>query len=300
MSKEEAIRKFAVDRPDARAVYGYGSGVFKQASSDGKPLTDVIFLVNDLREWHRDNMIMNPKDYSLMGKVFVNRSCIDDLKGVNKITYFSRIRDGEFSFKYGVIEVNDFVCGLETWDNLFMVGRFHTPVLELSSEEQIQNAIDYNRKCALIIACLYCNTISSKEEIYRKICGLSYLGDARMGVAENPNKVRNIVAGSFKKLEELYPLKENFLTLLTEDTYHVDHDTLLKRIGELPEALLAHLYDIDTDFKDLEMLRVNIYDYIINRNSIESSAQILHGVKTNGIVRSVPYVMAKIKKRFSK
>jgi len=43
MGKEEAIRQFTVDRPEARAIYGYGSGVFKQTPTNTKTLTDVIF-----------------------------------------------------------------------------------------------------------------------------------------------------------------------------------------------------------------------------------------------------------------
>ena len=30
MNKEEAIRKFALQRPESRAIYGYGSGVALQ------------------------------------------------------------------------------------------------------------------------------------------------------------------------------------------------------------------------------------------------------------------------------
>ena len=32
-------------------------------------------------------------------------------------------------------------------------------------------------------------------ELFEAVAGLSYIGDPRMGVAENPHKVRNIVAG---------------------------------------------------------------------------------------------------------
>jgi hypothetical protein len=75
---------------------------------------------------------------------------------------------------------------------------------------------------------------------------------------------------------------------------------LLKKISELPDDLLSYLDDLGTDFRDLDMLRINIHEYISNRNRVESRAQILHGVMTNGIVRSIPYAMAKVKKRFSK
>lgn len=300
MNKEEAIKKFALQRPESRAVYGYGSGVFKQASSKGKPLTDVIFLVDDIKDWHLTNMRMNPKDYSLLGKVYLSKSSLEKIKGINGITYFSEINGGEYTFKYGVIEVLDFINGLDTWGNIFMAGRFHKPVLELKSETKIRDSIDYNRRCALMIACLFCDKEVTDREIYNKLCGLSYLGDARMAIAENPHKVENIVEGSYDKLKEIYPLTESYLTSIDGDRYCINHQIILSRISELPEALLEYLYDKGTDFKDIDMLCINIYEYLTSKNKIESRAQIIQGVKTNGVLRSIPYAFAKVKKRFSK
>lgn len=300
MKKEEAIKQFALQRPDSRAVYGYGSGVFKQASSKGKPLTDVIFLVDDIKRWHLDNMKLNPKDYSLIGKIYLSKSSVQKIKGVNGITYFSEINGGEYTFKYGVIEVLDFISGLDTWNNMFMAGRFHKPVMELKSEQTIRDSISYNRKCALLLACLFSDQTTTDKEIYNKLCGLSYLGDARMTIAENPRKVENIVEGSFDKLKETYPLKEIYLHNVEGPIYYINHELLLSRISDLPEGLLEYLYDMHTDFKDIEMLRINIYEYIISKNKVESKAQILQGIKTNGVIRSIPYAFAKVKKRFSK
>lgn len=300
MNKEEAIRQFAIQRPESRGIYGYGSGVFKQASSTGKPLTDVIFLVDDIKDWHLTNMKMNPKDYSLLGKVYISRSSVEKIKGINGITYFSEINGGEYTFKYGVIEVLDFINGLDTWTNMFMAGRFHKPVMEIKSEEKIRESIEYNRKCALIIACLFCDSIVSDKDIYNKLCGLSYLGDARMAIAENPHKVENIVEGSYDKIKELYPLKEVYLSRLEDGMYQIDYELLLGRISDLPEGLLQYLFDMGTDFRDIDMLRINIYEYLTSKNRVESRAQILQGVKTNGVIRSIPYAFAKVKKRFSK
>lgn len=300
MNKEEAIRKFALQRPESRAIYGYGSGVFKQASSSGKPLTDVIFLVDDIKQWHLDNMKLNPKDYSIIGKVYLSKSSIEKIKGVNGVTYFSEINGGEYTFKYGVIEVLDFMNGLDTWNNMFMAGRFHKPVMEIDSDEFVRDSIEYNRKCALLVACLFCDSVSTDREIYNKLCGLSYLGDARMAIAENPHKVSNIVEGSFDKIQEIYPLTEFYLTKIQDGLYKIDHDVVLSKVVELPEGLLCYLEDMGTDLKDIDMLRINIYEYLMSKNRVESRAQILQGVKTNGVIRSIPYAFAKVKKRFSK
>ena len=300
MTKEEAIKQFALHRPEARSVYGYGSGVFKQASSSGKSLTDVIFLVDDIKEWHKENMQTNPNDYSIIGRVYLSKCSVEKVKGVNSITYFSEISDGEYTFKYGVIEVVDFIIGLDTWNNMFMAGRFHKPVMELKSEDEVRESISYNRQCALMIACLFCDKISNAQDIYVKLCGLSYLGDARMAIAENPRKVENIVEGSFDKLQEIYPLNEPFLNKVGEDTYLIDHNMILRSIADLPEGLLTYLDEMNTDYKDLDMVRINIYEYITNKNRVESRAQILQGLLTNGVVRSIPYALAKVKKRFSR
>ena len=66
------------------------------------------------------------------------------------------------------------------------------------------------------------------------------------------------------------------------------------------ERLLEFLEDMGTDFNDLDLVRINIHEYLVSRNKVESRAQIMQGVKTNGIVRSIPYAFAKVKKRFSK
>lgn len=301
MEKEEAIRSFAEKRPEARGVYGYGSGVFKQSNSDGaKPLTDVIFLVDDIREWHCENMQMNNRDYSVIGRVHLSRKNVSKLKGKNNVTYFSEIKDGEYTFKYGVIEVDDFKRGLNTWDNIFMAGRFHKPVLEVISMDEIRNAIAYNRRCALMIACIFSERCTTKDELFKLICGLSYIGDARMAIAENPHKVENIVEGSFDKLLEIYSLKEDYIRVISNNCVFIDHEFILRRIDFLPDKLIEFLDDMGTDYSDLDLVRINIGEFLLERNKEESKAQIIEGIKTNGIIRSVPYALAKVKKRFSK
>ncbi len=301
MEKREAISRFALHRPPAFGIYGYGSGVFKQSNvGDAKPLTDVIFIVPDIKEWHHDNMRMNSSDYSLIGRIHLSRKNVAKLKGKNHITYFSEIKDGEYTFKYGVIEVDDFKRGLTTWDNIFMAGRFHKPVMEIISREDIRNAISYNRRVALLIACLFCDETTTKDKIFNQVCGLSYMGDARMAIAENPKKVENIVEGSFDKLADIYSLNEDYISELENGTVKINHQLLLTHLNILPVELKKYLIEIDTDFNDIELLRINIGEYILGKNKVESRAQIMQGVKTNGIVRSVPYAFAKVKKRFSK
>ena len=300
-SKKETIKRFADKRPEARAVFGYGSGVFKQGIPVGKPQTDVIFVVDDIKRWHHDNMSENSDDYSLIGRLHLSSDSIEKIKGNNFITYVSDVKgnDGN-TFKYGVVENSDFQRGLCTWDNLFLVGRFHKPILDVMSNETVRKVISTNREKAFRVACILSNPVTDKESIFRMLCGLSYMGDARMRCAENPNKVRNIVKGNFPNLENIYKFNEPYVKLLANGVVLISHEHLMFEITELPECLVDYLAETDTDLKDLESVRQRILEYVIRHNRIESKAQIVEGIKTNGIVRSIPYALSKVKKKLIK
>ena len=107
-SKKDTIKRFADKRPEARAVFGYGSGVFKQGIPVGKPQTDVIFVVDDIKKWHHDNMSENSGDYSFIGRLHLSSANVNKIKGKNFVTYVSDVKgnDGD-TFKYGVVENED-------------------------------------------------------------------------------------------------------------------------------------------------------------------------------------------------
>ncbi len=42
------------------------------------------------------------------------------------------------------------------------------------------------------------------QEMLESICGLSYRGDVRVGIAEDREKVKRITQGSFEALQDLY------------------------------------------------------------------------------------------------
>ena len=300
MDKKDKIRKFAARRPDAKAVFGYGSGVFKQGSISGNPQTDVIFVVDDIRRWHEDNMSCNSADYSFIGRLHLSSDNIGKIKGRNFVTYFSGVKEDDARFKYGVVETSDFNRGLLTWDNMFLVGRFHKPVLDINDEDVFEEVIKKNREGAFMIACLLCNSITDKETVFRKLCSLSYMGDARMKFAESPTKVADIVKGAYKNFEHIYTFREPYVKVLTNGSVLIDHDYILHQIDKLPCSLVDYLAEMDTDLNDIEMVRTNILKFIVQHNRSESRAQIFEGLKTNGIVRSVPYVFCKIRKKIGK
>ena len=90
---KEQILDFLSCRPKVIAAYGDGSGVFKQAgySSKDKPQLDLILIVDDVKEWHLENIKKNPKDYSFIGKMYFKLTRKSKLIGKTGVSYLSNI-----------------------------------------------------------------------------------------------------------------------------------------------------------------------------------------------------------------
>lgn len=281
---EDFIKEFLNERPDVVAAFGYGSGVFKQLgyNSNEKPQIDLILIVNDIKVWHKDNIKKNPKDYSFIGKKFFLNSSLDKIKGITGITYQSNIEYKKHLFKYGIIEYDDFVKHMQTWDSFYVPGRFQKPILTIKSNKYIDEVILQNRRNACKIG-LLCLDKKELKELYLTICSLSYSGDTRMKIAENPKKVDNIVGASYDKFEEIY----NFDDLYKKNGGKIEFELNLK---ELPSSLEKYIKDDKTKEKVME--------YLFKLNKKESTIQTMKGIKTNGIVKSLKYGFAKVLKKF--
>lgn len=301
MTKKEILEDFMLERPTVLGAYGYGSAIFKQKDYNGKkPQYDMILIVDDLKKWHLRNMINNRTDYSFIGKVYLTNASIERIKGLNKIIYFSNIKKGNELFKYGVIEKDDFLEDLISWENVFLAGRFHKPTLEIKGEADINNAILKNRESAFIVSCILSESETTLRDLYIKLCGLSYLGDMRMAFAENPNKVENIVYGNFGYLEQLYKEignKYKFIQRI-DDRLLIDHSMIFKYIDLLPKALFEFLLVNCKDLDNLDDVRGCIYTFFQMKNHDESIYQTFSSIQTNGIIRSVPYALSKISKKY--
>lgn len=172
MEVKEQIEKFLEKRPETLCAFGYGSGVFRQSgyTATDKPQIDLILAVKDIRAWHLENMKKNPEDYSFTGKVFYSNASRKKMKGFNGITYQSNIKEVVYDpsipeehtvqmFKYGVIEINDLIAQLRTWNRFYLAGRFHKNMLKIKSVSSVDEVMDENRRSALITALYFLEEI---------------------------------------------------------------------------------------------------------------------------------------------
>ena len=259
--------------------------------------------------------------------------------------------NGKQLMKYGVINKSDFINDLLNWETLYLSGRLQKPVAFLKkpevtdsstimsssninnghnttndNEHEINHALETNLCSALSTAILLLPSEFSELDLYKRITSLSYEGDFRMGIAENPNKIDNIVnkGDSFQRFRNLYELyvddliDQNVLTMKTqnnnsEDGGHIymkhtnefirnddgnDNYTSQMLISKLPRS---YQHDIkSTNVNNgllLQHAKHICKDKLQNTVRQFSRTQTLKGVLTAGISKGIIYSIQKILKR---
>ena len=294
------IEKFVEKRPEVVAAYGYGSGVFKQAgyTNKDKPQIDLIFVVDDLKTWHKQNIKLNRKDYSFTGRLFFKFAPVTKLKGNTGITYLSNIKENDAVYKYGTIEEKDLLEYLDTWDSFYLPGRFQKTIYPIKETKELKEKIEINREKALLLAAyLQEEKETTKKDLLVTLCSLSYMGDTRMKFAENPRKVLNIVEGSFDVFDKLYKFDKRYFKS-KGDKIIIDKELVFKELSTLPSGLYEYIKDdiLKPDY----VLKKKIIEYFTELNKVESTKQTIKGLETNGFGRSINYAFKKILKKFKK
>lgn len=113
--------------------------------------------------------------------------------------------------KYGVVEVSELDRDLRGWQHLYFAGRMHKPMVCLRSSPpsqsmpfDIEASRRINQRSALAAALLQMPGTFDTGTLLNKICSVSYNGDVRMGLAEDPRKVARIVTGARRELVDIY------------------------------------------------------------------------------------------------
>ncbi len=288
----EEIREFIENRPDVIAAYGYGSKIFKQENAiTTDSLIDLIFVVDNIKEWHLKNLEINPTDYSFIGSKFFTNAQANSIKGTTGIAYISDIEENGLRYKFGTIEYKDLYYNLQSWDSFYVPGRFQKTIYPYVEDIELNEAIMLNRKKALIVAAYLAEkNFLTKEELFETLVNLSYMGDPRMKIGETPEKVKNIVQGAYDEFNKIY----NFDTPYFEDLgdkVAINTEGIINQYDNLPLAIREYINNSNTD-----IISNNIRDYLTKLNHDEAWEMMLKAPLTNGVARSAAYGIRKLKK----
>ncbi|OAD74633.1 hypothetical protein PHYBLDRAFT_155096 [Phycomyces blakesleeanus NRRL 1555(-)] len=189
-----------------RYAFAYGSGVFHQSGYDQnkKPMMDFIFGVSHPEHWHALNMQQNPHHYSSV-RLLGSRAVASLQEKVGAGVYFNPyIEVNGMMIKYGVVSIDTLCRDLVDWETLYLAGRMHKPVKILRDDPRVRLANQVNLTEAVRVALLTLPENFNEQDLFERIAGISYVGDFRMVVGENPNKVKNIVEAQMDHFRRLY------------------------------------------------------------------------------------------------
>lgn len=291
-------RKYAKElvnqREDIIAAYGYGSAFSHQSgyTENTKKSLDMIFVVEDIKKWNNKNFKLNKKDYTKYTKAIFKVVPKIILTNSTSVIYNVITKRYDEDFKYGLIEKERLIDDLTTWKHFYVCGRMQKPTYVIKGNKQIDEAIEYNRKSALLTALLILDAdVIKLDDLLETICNLSYKGDVRTIFAENPNKVKNIVKGSKDLLINMYLNNSN-----------INDEYILYNRGEF---LFVDMDKVDEDKKYLpisilqkcEICGINLDEYIKRKNLKESIAHPAKQFLVSGLSTCKDYMSEKIKKK---
>ncbi|KAK9472569.1 mitochondrial matrix Mmp37 [Dipodascopsis tothii] len=206
--KENLRRTLWLFRAPIRYAFAYGSGVFSQGAlyksgAVQKPQIDLIFGVTHTEDWHARNMQQHPAHYSFLRRL--GSGAVGYVQDLGAGVYFNPyVELNGLVIKYGVVNLDVLCDDLVSWNTLYVSGRLHKPVKILRDSPRVRLANQRNLISALRTALLLLPERFTEYELYHTIASLSYMGDPRMQLGENPRKVHNIVTNQMDNFSNLY------------------------------------------------------------------------------------------------
>lgn len=318
-SIQEETQELISILPEVNSISAYGSGYFKQDSAvDEEKSMDLIVSVDNPSKWHAKNLCYNPNMYMGTGwDKMINLSEIENQSYIpsfpNSIGCFFTTY-GDHEYKIMVVDKRLLYRDLKDWSYFSLAGRFQkqTALLVDNSEGVLPALMRFNYRSAARTALLMYESDSlSSQEFLETIVSLSYLGDFRRILhCEDPNKIPNIVDGSYDFFEETYLGLPDFYVDWTEGRNGIEglvyttlnnEETLAKQIAELPSCLRNYLYNvIPKELNDRKVVAKTIKRFFRDidlRSSIELA---LRCNQTVGKEKSGQTAIGKLKKGMQK
>lgn len=294
----DQIQEFLYSVPKVIDIIGYGSGVKKQDnySTSFQKIIDIIATVDNDLLWHQNNLELNPNHYSKFA--YINKLPLCHFG--TDINYLTHLEYKSNLFKLGIIQKKDLIDDLINWKNFYLAGKLQKSILEIKVDTDLEEAIKINRKSALIIALIfnYEKDINLYELLY-SICNLSFNNDIRMSYRmENPNKVKNILEGSYDELKDIYNSLNQDLFINKNGLIISNYDLIIEEFNKMPKNLINYLnkYGYDTDnlkIEDLRNLKELIIMFLDKNNCKTSTVQPIKSIMLNPIKKSINYAFEK-------
>lgn len=210
---------------------------------------------------------------------------------------------------------------------MYLAGRMHKPIYHIRPHSTISLNLHRNRLNALRLSLLLLPAEFHESELFHTIASLSYIGDFRMKYRfmENKNKIYNIVEKQKDEFRTMYKgiaeeelaeivrwdedgmvYQDNHprihgsyiqkLPKLFNERIQLEHKRYLVNVGRVLDKSAIVEPKLSQEIATSPELEQYIRKSLNRTTSYPALAQSIKGVATAGIVKSIVYGMAKVKK----
>ncbi|KAL5187874.1 Phosphatidate cytidylyltransferase, mitochondrial [Glycine soja] len=314
------FRSFLQVLPPVEFACVYGSSLHP-SNHDKTTMTDYILGVSDPKQWHSENLKLNKHHYAswmvhLGGESLITG--VADRIGVGVhfnpfVTWNGKL------FKYGVIQMHDLLQDVQYWEKFYLCGRLQKPVHIVVDNLDVNSTNSVNLRAAVSAALLLLPSEFTEEDLYAKVCSLSYTGDIRMLFAEDKNKVKKIVTGQFDLFHSMYkPFLEEYeakkllrLSSTANNEIHATQDCDLSvacaLVSALPPSIRSQIskngeltetgrFIHDTKVSAREVAANCLQRILRQRVMVSSARQAISGLLAVGGVNATRYLSKKVSK----
>ncbi|XP_024021782.1 phosphatidate cytidylyltransferase, mitochondrial isoform X2 [Morus notabilis] len=303
--------------PPVDFCFLYGSALHPNNHDRSKSI-DFILGVSKPLEWHAQNLLLNRGHYvSSIMRLFGPQLITGVANGIGAGVHFNPyVNWGDKMFKYGVVRLHDLIKDILHWERFYLSGRLQKPVHILVDTLDLEDVNSVNLRAAVSAALLLLPTKFSEEDLYAKICSLSYTGDLRMLFAEDKYKVKKIVRGQFDSFQSMYkPFLEEYegkeLLRFSSSSNHeekiISQDSSLSAaralVSSLPQTIRSQMAtklgggDVcELAIRSREEGAKCMQNILRRKVMVSSARQAVSGLLAVGAVNGMRYVGRKIRK----
>jgi len=243
---QSIIHKFPKDRS---IVFAYKPESILSPNKGPVP-NNLMFVVPDIEEWHKENLVLHPHHYSGPTWLLGHRGIVWLQERLGKKMYLNMLLWGEVMVKYQVVSTADFINNLFMWDSFQVAGLLQNPVVivELDPDQQgrIETAIRTNLRSSLHVALLLLPEKFTEEALFVRVAGLKHVCTTSWRVKQEEMEVEVL------KYRELYEdvLKEFEKYLDIRDGMCIQDTSFKTRYFHLTRIPLSVQLEIQTCYKD--------------------------------------------------
>ncbi len=304
--KEETLELLGM-MPDVNSATPYGSGYFVQNDSAGeKKSMDIILSVDNPNDWHRENLENNSWMYrgASVHNLINNGLLEKEVSFPRSLGCFFTSFEGR-EYKIVVVDKNLLYDHLRNWKHFSLTGRFQKPMAVIidNSKGLLPFLMKQNYRNAVKVGLLMNpDEVVDIDVLFETITSLSYLGDLRnIFHFEDPNKIHNIVNGSYDFFEQTYGehyseySKEENLLFKSDDYIG---EAILDKISTLPHSVKSYLisnlsYD---ELMNARAVALALHKYFRKIDFVDSIKMALRCNQTVGFEKVTQTLSGKFKK----